>query len=269
MSERVALTTLTVGQACIDYWNTWCRPNWTAYAERHGFELVVLERALDTSFRAATRQISWQKCLVLEQPELEGFDRVVWIDADIVINAARAPSIVSGVPREKVAGVVSAGYVHDDMRAVFLERERGIVGDPDGDRERWEADQRQWYYGLDAGTSDILQGGVFVVSPEHHRELLLDVYEGDFPPKLYPYEQAPLSFAVYSEGLFHRLNTRFNLVFYERMVVHYPYLRDRSLPHFEELAYHAVQTELANSWFLHFAYSQVRDLVRFTTPPQR
>jgi len=38
------------------------------------------------------------------------------------------------------------------------------------------------------------------------------------------------------------------------MLVHYPYLTNTQAPSYELLASLAVQTELANSFFLHFAY---------------
>jgi hypothetical protein len=68
------------------------------------------------------------------------------------------------------------------------------------------------------------------------------------------YEQIPLSHALLTQGLFHAVDTRFNSVFRETLLVHYPFLLNKELPHYDLVASCAVQAEFANSFFLHFAY---------------
>jgi hypothetical protein len=81
---RVAVVTLVIGHTYLDRWKFQCEPGWRAYCQRHGYDLVVIDHALDTSARAQSRSPAWQKCLILDG--LTQYDRVVWIDADIVIN---------------------------------------------------------------------------------------------------------------------------------------------------------------------------------------
>src|SRR3977135_1510492 len=94
-----AIVTLAIGTAYSDRFEQLCRKNWTGYAERHGFDLFVIEEPLDSSERGTKRSPAWQKCLVLGVPGLAGYERVVWVDSDIVLNPA-APSILDGIPIE-------------------------------------------------------------------------------------------------------------------------------------------------------------------------
>lgn len=256
--RKSAIVTLTLGRDWLAYWKRFCEPNWHAYAARHGLDIIVVTQPLDSSARAARRSPAWQKCLILNQDFSRQYQRVVWVDADVVINP-RAPSVVDGVPEDKVGGVISGAYILDDLKPILLERLRGR-SDPAGDaRALWEADQRSFYapYGLDDGLSDIVQTGVLVLNPGAHAPLLERIYAADFPDSR-SYEQLPLSHAILRGNLFHALDSRFNTVFFERMLVHYPYLTQPEVKAnataYNLLARYAVNTELANSFFLHFAY---------------
>jgi hypothetical protein len=251
LPAKTAIATLCIGAEYVDYWNEFCAKSWRAYAQRHGYAIEVINEAIDTGGRHPV----WQKCLILGHPRLAGYDRVVWIDADIVINDT-APAIVDGVPPDKIGAVVSGDYLQREMKAVFIERARGrkVTGDID---QAWAEDQRGWYErnGVRCNTHDIVQTGVLVLAKQH-RAFLEGVYRGAYSDKLDAYEQVPLSAAMHNQGLFHRIDSRFNMVFYERMQVHYPYLQHQEIPHYGEAAYFAVMTEYANSFFLHFAYKK-------------
>ena len=65
------------------------------YCRRHGYDLIVFDDYLDKSDFGLSRPPHWQKLLILESERLAGFDDVVWLDADILINHHRAPCIVS------------------------------------------------------------------------------------------------------------------------------------------------------------------------------
>ena len=98
---KTAIVTIAIGAAYSARFRAHCEPGWSRYADRHGFRLIVIEAPLDQTPRAAARSPAWQKCLVL-RPDIAGsFDRVIWVDSDILIND-RAPSIAEGVPFEKI-----------------------------------------------------------------------------------------------------------------------------------------------------------------------
>jgi len=128
--------------------------------------------------------------------------------------------------------------------------------------KNWDDLQRRAYlhYGLKPLTS-VVQTGVLVASPAHHRQLFETIYHAPERHVSRCYEQIPLSHALLSNDLFCQIDSRFNSVFYETAIVHYPYLRDVQIPHYDFAATYAVQTEFANNLFLHFAYD--RSFVRF------
>ena len=252
-----ALVTLAVGEKYLAEWRRQCEPSWRAHAARHGLDVVVIDQPLDDSPRAALRSPAWQKCLVWSQPWAERYERLCWLDADIVINAA-APSIFEHAAADRVAGVWSGACLHDDLKTIFLDRMRRARDKRLSPAAAWAADQRRFYapYGHADPPDAIVQTGVLVADPRRARELFERVYHAEQPIEDRGYEQTPLSWALARSSLFQPLDSRFNTLFYERMIVHYPYLLCRDLANYDTLARLAVAVELDNSHFLHFAYDR-------------
>ena len=116
-----ALVTLAIGEKYLVPWRALCEPGWRAYAARHGYDLVVITQPLDTSPRAAARSPAWQKCLVLGDAIAAGRDRIVWIDADVMINPT-APDITVGVPAEKIGAVDEHAFPTPERRLPLRDR---------------------------------------------------------------------------------------------------------------------------------------------------
>ena len=255
--SRVAIVTLCLGAEYSNYWDKYASRSWRAYADRNSYTLEVFRHPLDQSARAAARSPAWQKCLVLSQPELQQYDRVVWMDSDIVVTSD-APEIVTTVPKGKIGGVVSGDYLQHEMKARFIQRMRQKECGSDLDVDAlWVNDQKSFYQmnGIICDTHDIVQTGVLVLGHEH-RDVLESVYRKDYPSTIVAFEQFPLSAEIINRGLLRRIDSRFNLVFFERMLVHYPYLLVPNIREFEFLAHCAVMTEYSNAFFLHFAYNR-------------
>jgi hypothetical protein len=109
MGYAKAIVTIALGEKYLTTWRRVCEANWYAYAQKHGYDIVCIDAPLDPSARARQRSPSWQKCLILGQDAIRKYERVVWVDADILINVGAAPSIVEGVPVDKVGAVVARG----------------------------------------------------------------------------------------------------------------------------------------------------------------
>src|SRR5215469_15572908 len=118
---KAAIVTLAIGDAYLNRWRAYCKPGWSRYAERHNFELIVIDRPLDQTPRAAARSPAWQKCLVL-RPDIAGsFDRIVWIDSDVLINDRRAfSSIAEGVPLGKLGATDASVFPSREARRQVL-----------------------------------------------------------------------------------------------------------------------------------------------------
>jgi hypothetical protein len=251
---KTAMVTLCVGKEFTSLWDRYCRAGWENYARRHGYDLKAFTSPVDMSTRAAGRTVAWQKCLVLEA--LADYERVLWVDADIVINR-EAPAVTVDVPMGKVGAVISGSYIHPDLRMHFLRRTiRPTAITATDEREAWRNDQASFYAeaGITCASPEIVQSGVLVMDASH-RGLMREVYES-YPAGLRYAEQLPLSAALLNSGVLHRMDSKFNTVFLERAVVHYTYLFDPEIQKnaiFHQLASLAVQAELNNSYFLHFA----------------
>src|SRR5215208_6072431 len=100
-----AIVTAIIGDKHRNLWERHARDSWERYARRHGYEIVLVEDVIDSTDVGKSRSVPWQKLLIFSQPRIAGFERVVWIDADVVINDADAPDVAAGVPLEKIAAV--------------------------------------------------------------------------------------------------------------------------------------------------------------------
>lgn len=193
MSGRRAIVTMAVGQGYAERWRRLCEPNWRAYAERHGLDLICIERPLDDSERAAARSPSWQKLLVCEQPFAAEYERIAWVDADILFGRD-APDLFEGVPADKV------GAVDEFDAPTPAVKQRVYGGILDG------------YYaaaGLEPEYGEVVQAGLLVLSPELHADPLRRVYD-DHEDVGLNYEMRPLSHELLGAGLVHWLDPRWN-----------------------------------------------------------
>ncbi len=264
-----AIVVLAIGEEYLAYWRQYCEHSCRAYAGKFNYDLIVVREPLDASPRAQARSAAWQKCLVLSQDFSARYRRIISLDCDIAINFQEAPSITDQVPFDRVGGVISGSHVHEDMRCLLRDRLLRNRSDYSRGLRTWEALQRAAY--VHAGLQplpSVIQTGVLVANPTHHRGIFESIYYSQEHEQHMSrcYEQIPLSHALLTKDMFCPIDTRFNSVFYETALVHYPYLTDERLPNYDFAASCAVQTELANNFFLHFAYD--RTLARYLPQSQ-
>lgn len=234
MSGRAAIVTLAVGAEFADRWHRLCEENWTRYADRHGYDVICLEDPLDDSQRARDRSPSWQKLLILGQPFAGEYDRIVWVDSDVVFGEA-APAITDGVPLEKVGAVDEIGHLTPELkRMMYLGR----------------VDEYYRQYGFDNEFDQVVQAGVMVLSPAHHRELCEHVYRAyEDKPGMF-YEMRPLSWELLRAELVYWLDWRFNASWVSYRAANDPVLIEPARhPRLPNLA----QRALSDVYFLHFA----------------
>jgi len=253
---KTAIVTIAIGAAYSARWQAVCKPGWTRYAERHGFELIVIDTPLDQTPRAAARSVAWQKCLVLRPDIAGGYDRVIWIDSDILIND-RAPSIADGIPLEKIGAtdehLFPSREVRRQMFTLLMQQAQAV--NP-GLVKTWASylDPADWHaaWGLPRGGRSIVQTGVLVLAPRHHRELLEQVYHSyeDRGGEPMNYEMRPLSFEIQKRDLLHVLDSRFNALLIFLIMQSQMQLQRALTP--AECA-QLVRSAYAKSYFLHLA----------------
>ena len=272
--QRQALVTLVLGDQYRAQWHALCEPGWRRYAERHNFDIICLEEPLDTSPRAQQRSASWQKCLILSQPFAAHYERLVWLDADILINPATAPNILDGLPVNRVGAVSSYGsptpehYAVANARNISLWQSRGSLAQHDPTPASYYA-----RHGLpDAQHADVIQTGMLVLSPEHHRATLEAVYtDYEHRPSDWQYEMPPLSHELLRRESVQWLDSRFNTIWLLYALLHYPFLyhaqrprdwrrrlgrrldRTLGLDRLADVRRACATAAYLNSYFLHFA----------------
>lgn len=272
-SHSKAIVTLVVGERYQSVWRRYFEPNWRAYADRHGYDLVVHETPLDQSAKAKTRSVAWQKCLILSDHRCDAYERVVWIDADIAINPVTAPCIASCVPADKIGGTdaytLFTRALYDALYAEQLKAWAACGAKAIINRTGSEFYRR---YGIETNLDDVIQTGVLVLTPARHREVLEHVYASyeDKGGTEWNYEMRPLSYEIVRAGLHHFVDQRFNLIYPDFKATFFPFLTDvryerrmaariRSrldrwvAPHRVPMVELAATTAFANSFFLHFA----------------
>src|SRR5262245_31977973 len=97
---KKAIVSIIIGKTYLKFCRDHCEPSWRAYSARYGYDIVIIDRPI--RLLSDTRSIHWQKLLILELPALEHYDRIVWIDSDILINHEQAPSIIEAAPANKI-----------------------------------------------------------------------------------------------------------------------------------------------------------------------
>jgi hypothetical protein len=241
MANSVAIATMVVGDRYRDLWQRFCLPNWRVYAARHGFDICVIDHPLDTGEIARQRGFSWQKLLMGRVGELRAYDRVIWIDADIVINAREAPSIIEGVPRDRIGAVHYHALLRQPLFAAAHKRLcRGQSPEDFGARVFQE-------HGLSGDPRQLIQGGVLVV-PRDLLGFLEQIYRKYAVSGSEQQQEQPfVSHELAAAGLTHFLDDRFNAVWYEYKCGFY--LVDGRLALNREM----VRRVLADVFFLHFA----------------
>jgi hypothetical protein len=234
MSGRTAIVTLAIGAEFADRWHRLCEANWRAYADRHGYDVICLEEPLDDSKRARERSPSWQKLLLLGQPFASEYERIVWVDADVVFGRDAA-AVTDGVPIEKVGAV-------DEVQDLPPAVKRMLYARP--------FDQYYRDYGFDGSLDKVVQAGVLVVSPRFHREIFEHVYETyEDKPQMF-YEMRPLSWELQRNELVSWLDRRFNYLWIAYRALHDPVLIEHLMhPRVPALA----QRALSEVHCLHFA----------------
>jgi len=265
MKNQKVIVTIAIGENYVVSWKKYCQANWQAYADKYGYDLICLERPLDLSSRANLRSPAWQKCLVLGQGFASEYEKVIWIDSDIIINH-KAPDVATGVPANKV-GAVDAYEFSEVIPERCYKIWPDVVHSPT---------PQEYYrnYGLPDVVDRAINTGVMVLSPFYHRALLEQVYNTyeEKGGREWHMEQRPLSYELIKGGHVHFLDPRFNVMLGMEQITYYPFLLPepgtpvkKSLPErvqrkmwkllgdpLQKVRIDAVNTVYQSSFFLHF-----------------
>ena len=155
---------------------------------------------------------------------VKAYDRVVWLDSDIVINPAHAPSIVEQVPQDKI-GVALFGDLVDHLHPLVLERLADAFHECGGSLPELQAFWPNYYKhaGLDADPNKRFNTGVLVMTPVIYGPFLRGIFE-KYSKNAFDYEQTYLNFEMLQSNNYVLLDSRFNLQVGDAILKHYPNL---------------------------------------------
>jgi hypothetical protein len=263
-----AIVTLLIGQKYQQRWSTICAKNWLQYAEKNGYDLICIDQPLDESTLAQSRSPAWQKCLILSDERVKKYDRIVWIDSDILINP-HSPCIVSQVPEDKVGAVSSFHQFYEQLpgkNETLMNRAVEFLG--------WTFRNEKEYYlkaQLPELFDQIVQTGVMVLSPKYHPSILEYTYRNYQDTPVGDFEMESLSYELIKNNHVHWLDDRFNKLWIVCMLKDYPFLlapkkteikpvrvlKRLTRGHYQlppkAVTSAALTTTLMNNYFLHFA----------------
>lgn len=260
---KKAIVTLAIGNEYINEFNQLCKANWQKYCDKYNYDLICITSPLDNSERAQARSPAWQKCLVLSQDWSQKYDRIVWVDTDVLINS-NSPDISENIPIEKIGITDEFSQPNKEFYKLAIERMN----------KTWEkihpglklyttAEEFYKHYGFDDYFEEVAQTGVMVLSPKYHRELFEHVYY-NYEEKGLNYEMRPLSYEIIKNEFAHFIDQRFNYLWLYDKVRHYPFTFEekkhkklwgfikRKNKEYDKFRKHCLQTAFVNSYFMHF-----------------
>lgn len=221
MRNKYAIVTLAVGSKYYNIWKKLVEPTWKLYANNFGYDIICFKEPLDKSERAKRRSVSWQKCLILEQEEVKKYERVVWLDSDIIINPFSAPCIFSKSNPNLIGAVNAWEFANYDYNLI---QNRMISYSKKMKIPFYNIGKKYFEdYGLEGISDKAVQGGMLILTPHLHNKILLKIYNDyeDNRPAFWHYEMRPLSYELIKNEMVDWIDYRFNYVVENHKLLHF------------------------------------------------
>lgn len=248
-----AIVTLIVSAIFRTRWHQLCGDNWRNYANKHGYDLVILDQPIEKTTRANNRSVAWQKCLIFDLPQVRKYQQIAWIDSDILFNPTGAPPIFEQVPENKVGAVDSFENPSFEENKEALKRRWSFL------RSKAKAPLPVEYYSPEdlyrrygpplEPLSRMLNAGVMVASPKVHAPVFKHVYE-NYEERGNPsfYENVPLSFELVKNDMVHWMDPKFNHLWGWSKLLHYPFLVDSQPRSFKDKIFRRIAKYAGNDY---------------------
>lgn len=256
-SSSKAIVTVLIGDQYQSVWNRLCAAGWMWYAQQHGYDLILVEDYLDPQ-RGTERSPAWQKLLILDQPWSAAYQRIVWMDSDIVVSPSARYDIADSVPEVTKVGIsenhLSPADAHIALEVLYQ------TSIPPQDAERIQRSNiANLYKSEEIPYERVLLGeergystGVMVFSPAHHRDICRHVYD-HYPQRSRLYEQSYLGHELAQANLLSDFSSRYNWDVYSFISLQHPHFH--RMPANRETALALLpflRREFEKAYFLHF-----------------
>lgn len=205
--ERVLVVVVAIGDQYFKRYSELFYENHRAWTDLNGYDLHIVREPIEPR-GAHPSLMCMQRYLVCSAPWSAGYDRIVYVDADILFNLDRAGRIELDAPDPTKVWAV------DEYTQPTLEKRIEFQR-----RMRWETSARDYYglAGFNIETESMINGGLLVMSPRYHREFFEELYEfgiktGVDHPRGYHYEQSLTGYELQKRGLWARLPNEWNSI---------------------------------------------------------
>ena len=230
VGNKRALVTLAIGQKYRDLFDEYAKDNFLAYCKRFDYDLICITEPLDQSDRAQRRSAAWQKLLILSQPWSKNYTQILWLDTDIIINLNNAKDIAENVPIDKISAVNQYAIPTKELYQIAFQRYYlNHYGEIPTDNN---LSPSSYYknHNLSGGAvlTDVVQTGVWLASPQHHRELLEKIYyeyeDVNHGSAREQYEMPAMSFELLTNQQIHWIQYQFNFDVIRHLMTYYPHI---------------------------------------------
>ncbi|MBV9659303.1 MAG: hypothetical protein JO295_14480 [Verrucomicrobia bacterium] len=229
---KTAVCTVVIGKRYEALFEKFVLESWKRYCAANDYTLFVFRRPFQ---ELPGKSLAWQKLLILEQPEVRSFAKVLWLDSDIIIKMGAPPL---HVPSGRLGFVLEKSFTPCAVN---------------------------WYAGFSLPpTEQVVQTGVLCLEPEHRPILEQAMHY----PETTMYEMPALSFCISQSKTGYPLDPRFNallgtlmLGYVPRWIVATKLLKETLwLVGYPPLR-RAVRDVCRDNWFIHAAGAK-RDLIK-------
>jgi hypothetical protein len=203
---KAAIATIVIGSDYRKVYDRIFRPSVERYAARHGYDLLLFEDYLAGYAFRGPAAMSAMKMLLPWHERAMAYDRLMVLDADILIHGGAPPfhrlEIGDGI------GAVDEWPQPTLSERLEIQRRAG-----------WEMSPREYYAsaGLTFDSDIVVNGGMFVCSPARHGAFFRDLAERHIAqlarlPRGSRYEQPVLNYELQTAGLLRLLPAAWNRI---------------------------------------------------------
>jgi len=211
IEPKILMVSMAIGEQYLRVYSRFFRRNQEAYARHWGYDFRIITEFIDRQLPESWRKsaVSFQKALVCRQAE--GYDYVLFVDADIWINPISPPIHDLFPLLENRIGIVDEWAQPTAERRVAYERRCG-----------WETSPKEYYAlcGFEVPqATQVFNTGVLVLQPRIHGPFLEAVYARHIRgcvghPRGFHYEQSAIGAEIIAAGMAAVLPAEFNAIWY-------------------------------------------------------
>jgi hypothetical protein len=207
---KVAVVTIAIGDKYIEEYNRIFRSNTEKYCAKYGYDFFLLKEYLLPETYQRFEFINIQKWMIPFQERFQSYDRVVVVDADILITPHCPP--IESVDLEGKIGIIDE-YTQPTPEIRFLIQKH----------MKWEANPKEYFdyhIGIPFETKSVFNGGFYICIPKEHGPFFKEIFDrrvdGTLTCRSHPfhYEQAYLSYELFHAQNFKVLDNKWNTIWF-------------------------------------------------------